>query len=175
MQMIEIDWEKNGDELTHFEAAFTTDRIYRVESRDFSFALVETNLPIVYSKRYAAADIAENFKTADYAAGVIDNDRRIVGFITAEHEIWNRSVRVSGLFVADEYQRRGVGRKLLAAAHDFARAKNASRLRLETQNVNYPAIRFYLRHGFRLCGLDESLYDPLAVPDETALFFSRPV
>jgi len=46
----------------------------------------------------------------------------------------------------------------------------------ETQNVNYPAVQFYLRMGFRLCGLDETLYrpgDPHLMPDETALYFAR--
>jgi len=42
--------------------------------------------------------------------------------------------------------------------------------------VNYPAIQFYRRLGFRLCGLDETLYRPddsASVPGEVALFFAR--
>ena len=54
----------------------------------------------------------------------------------------------------------GIGRALLQAIEPIARAAGALRLWLETQNVNYPAIRFYRRQGFRLVGLDESLYDP---------------
>jgi ribosomal protein S18 acetylase RimI-like enzyme len=40
---------------------------------------------------------------------------------------------------------------------------------LETENVNYPAIGFYRRAGFRLCGLDDILYrpgDPGLLPGE---------
>ena len=45
---------------------------------------------------------------------------------------------------------------------------------LETQNTNYPAIQFYQHVGFRLCGLDESLYDPAGPGrNEIALFFVR--
>jgi ribosomal protein S18 acetylase RimI-like enzyme len=45
---------------------------------------------------------------------------------------------------------------------------------LETSTVAYPAIGFYRRMGFALCGLDLSLYDadgPAA--GEVALFFAR--
>jgi ribosomal protein S18 acetylase RimI-like enzyme len=57
------------------------------------------------------------------------------------------------------------------AAH--AKAAGARCLWLETQNVNYPAIQFYLAHGFYLCGFDESFYDPVELPGEFAFFFSR--
>jgi ribosomal protein S18 acetylase RimI-like enzyme len=44
---------------------------------------------------------------------------------------------------------------------------------VETQNTNYPAIQFYQRYGFKLCGLDERLYDPATQSiEETALFFA---
>jgi hypothetical protein len=42
--------------------------------------------------------------------------------------------------------------------------------------VNYPAVHFYLRMGFQLCGLDETLYrpsDPGLLPGEVALYFAR--
>jgi ribosomal protein S18 acetylase RimI-like enzyme len=45
---------------------------------------------------------------------------------------------------------------------------------LETSTLAYPAIQFYRRRGFELCGLDTSLYDS-ADPSagETALYFAR--
>jgi len=40
--------------------------------------------------------------------------------------------------------------------------------------VAYPAIQFYRRMGFELCGLDVTLYDPASiVAGETALYFSK--
>ena len=45
---------------------------------------------------------------------------------------------------------------------------------VETQTVNYGAVRFYRSMGFAWCGFDTSLYDPGdAGVDEVALFFSR--
>jgi ribosomal protein S18 acetylase RimI-like enzyme len=73
----------------------------------------------------------------------------------------------------------GSRRRLLDALDERARTSGARRLWLETQNVNYPAIQFYYRSGFRLCGLDDTLYDPESDPtigpDEVALFFTRPI
>jgi ribosomal protein S18 acetylase RimI-like enzyme len=56
---------------------------------------------------------------------------------------------------------------------DYARSVQAHCVWVETQNVNVPAISFYGRRGFRLCGLDTRLYDPAgAGAGETALFFA---
>ena len=51
--------------------------------------------------------------------------------------------------------------------------RGATRLWVETQNVNAPALAFYRRCGFALCGLDASLYEPTTVPDEIALFLVK--
>ena len=71
----------------------------------------------------------------------------------------------------------GCGRALIDALAERARREPSARcLWLETQNVNYPAVQFYLRMGFRLCGLDETLYrpgDPYILPGEVALYFAR--
>jgi hypothetical protein len=59
--------------------------------------------------------------------------------------------------------------------HRRAPGRLAACLWLETRNVSYPAVQFYLRMGFQLCGLDQSLYrpEPHILPGETALYFSR--
>ena len=63
---------------------------------------------------------------------------------------------------------------LLARALEFARAAGVRCLGLETQTTNVPAIRFYRRMGFRLCGIHTALYDPARVAaQEIAVFFTR--
>lgn len=67
-------------------------------------------------------------------------------------------------------------RPLGPAVEGYARAEGARCLWLETSNVNEPAIQFYRREGFVLCGLDQSLYDPTSdAGGETALYFARPI
>src|SRR5262249_55920874 len=98
----------------------------------------------------------------------------LVGFAAARHETWNRRVVVLHLYVAAGHRGRGIGRALIDHLDGFARTVGARCLWLETQNVNYPAIQFYRRLGFRLCGLDESFYDPAGpAAGEVALFFVR--
>jgi len=48
-----------------------------------------------------------------------------------------------------------------------------STIRLETQNTNVPACRFYERYGFKLGGYDQYLYDAIEKQEkkEIALFY----
>lgn len=52
--------------------------------------------------------------------------------------------------VAPNMRGQGIGSALLGAAESAARQRGARAVRVETQQVNVPACRFYLRHGFRL-------------------------
>ena len=55
----------------------------------------------------------------------------------------------------------------------FRLAENAARvLWVETQDVNFPAITFYRRVGFEVCGFDSTLYDGKEA-GEVAVFLSR--
>jgi ribosomal protein S18 acetylase RimI-like enzyme len=101
---------------------------------------------------------------------------RPVGFAHVQLEAWNRRGVIRDIAVSASSRRAGIGRALVSACHDWAAAVGARCLWLETQNVNAPAIQFYRRLGFVLCGLDVSLYDtPPRGVDEVALFFSRPI
>jgi ribosomal protein S18 acetylase RimI-like enzyme len=52
----------------------------------------------------------------------------------------------------------------------WARERNLSRLMLDLQTKNYPAISFVQKHGFQFCGYNERYYSN----GDIALFFSRP-
>jgi GNAT superfamily N-acetyltransferase len=52
--------------------------------------------------------------------------------------------------VQPEYRGRGVGRKLFQQAVLWAREQGCTQLKIETQNVNVPACRFYARQGCHL-------------------------
>ena len=91
-------------------------------------------------------------------------------------EAWNRRAVLHHLYVAREARRIGLGQALVAAAIKTARDLKARCVWVETQTVNYAAVRFYRNMSFGWCGFDTSLYDPSDVGvDELALFFSRDV
>ncbi|QDU25620.1 TDP-fucosamine acetyltransferase [Anatilimnocola aggregata] len=82
----------------------------------------------------------------------------------AEAVLWDIRVR-------PDYQRRGVGRQLLAFAERRARSAGKQRLSVETQNNNVPACRFYAAAGFELRCVDRFAY-PL-LPNEVQLIWSK--
>lgn len=60
--------------------------------------------------------------------------------------------------VAPAVRHSGVGSALLAAGESWALARGARVLKVETQNTNVPACRFYARHGFVLCAVHRGAY-----------------
>jgi GNAT superfamily N-acetyltransferase len=71
------------------------------------------------------------------------------------------------LRVAPEQRGAGVGSALFGAVEDWAAARDAGWLKIETQNVNARACRFYVRMGCALGGIDRFAYPDL--PDEVRL------
>lgn len=74
--------------------------------------------------------------------------------------------------VAEEFRGHGVGRKLFESAAAWARAKGCVELRVETQDINVPACRFYKAMGCRLLKAVPGAYAP--DNDETMLLWSIP-
>jgi GNAT superfamily N-acetyltransferase len=60
--------------------------------------------------------------------------------------------------VRPEDRRKGVGARLFEHAARWARAKNCRLLKIETQNVNVPACRFYSGMGARLGEINRYAY-----------------
>jgi ribosomal protein S18 acetylase RimI-like enzyme len=98
----------------------------------------------------------------------------VAGFASMRFESWNKRSILRHLYVAPDHRRRGVGRALVEAISSLSDSVGSRCVWVETQNINYPAIQFYLRLGFQLCGLDTSLYDLSSKPtQEIGLFFAR--
>ncbi|MGH9199351.1 MAG: GNAT family N-acetyltransferase, partial [Acidimicrobiia bacterium] len=66
-------------------------------------------------------------------------------------------VVVWGMWVDPRRRRSGLGRRLLGAVIDWARAQGARRLRLGVTDSNEPAVSFYLANGFVPTGQREPL------------------
>ena len=67
------------------------------------------------------------------------------------------------------FRRQGVGKLLLDRAVDFARASGCSVLKVEAQNTNPAACRFYVKNGFQLGSLRKGGYHDF--PDEIQLLW----
>ena len=75
------------------------------------------------------------------------------------------------LRVAPEARRRRVGHALFAAAEAWARARACSELKVETQNINVPACRFYAAQGCELRAAHRGAY--VMVPEEIQLLWYK--
>lgn len=73
--------------------------------------------------------------------------------------------------VSPEARGLGVGSALFRAAEDWARARGCRLLKVETQNINVAACRFYMRQGCLLGAVDRSAYPGL--PDEIRLLWYK--
>ncbi|HSU26478.1 MAG TPA: GNAT family N-acetyltransferase [Pyrinomonadaceae bacterium] len=166
----EIDWVRDSEALLHFDASFTTDRIFRLETGDLSARFVEEILDEPLAKSYDLSGIEDAVNDSGLAL-VAACEQKITAFMTVKFEAWNRRAWLTHIYVASEFRGGGIGTRLVGEAIKFVKMQNARGLWLETQNFNYPAIRYYQNLGFRFCGFDRSLYDPAKVPGETAIYF----
>ena len=77
------------------------------------------------------------------------------------------------LRVAPELRHRGIGSALLRAAEVAAARRGVRLLRVETQQVNVPACRFYQRNGFVLERVTPAAYGSL--PSEIELLWIKQI
>jgi GNAT superfamily N-acetyltransferase len=75
------------------------------------------------------------------------------------------------LRVKPEFRGQGVGRRLIEATENWARAKGCRSVKIETQNVNVRACVFYARCGYVLRSIDRFAYQDF--PDEAQLIFTK--
>ncbi len=75
--------------------------------------------------------------------------------------------------VAPDLRGHGVGAALFVAAEAWARAQGCTQLKVETQNVNVAACRFYARQGCTLGGIHRFAYPDL--PQEIQLLWYKAI
>jgi ribosomal protein S18 acetylase RimI-like enzyme len=160
------------DGIGKVDLSYSTDRIYRLRRSELGFWLEEQSVDPPARKVYPRPDPELSDRLLVASAGT-----EIAGYGELQFEPWSGRAKIEHLYVSGRFRGQGVGRLLVQALDERARQEPFTRcLWLETQNANYPAVRFYLHMGFRLCGLDETLYRPDAsgiLPGEVALYFSR--
>ncbi len=72
-----------------------------------------------------------------------------------------------------EFRKQGIGSKLFRKAVDWSRSRGCSKMKIETQNINVPACRFYAKHGCRLGEINPHAYREL--PEETMLVWYKSI
>ena len=166
-------WPDDRASLLALDTSFTTDCVFHLKQTDHGFKLDEVVAEPPIHKSYSLAVGVDAILSYDWVE-ICEQDHEIAGVAMLTIEAWNRRAVLQHLYVTREARRIGVGNALVTAAMEAARDRNARCVWVETQTVNYGAVRFYESMGFAWCGFDTSLYDPSdAGIGEVALFFSR--
>jgi GNAT superfamily N-acetyltransferase len=98
---------------------------------------------------------------------------QIAGAVLLNVEQWRSVARIEDIIVGRQFRRYGIGSLLLKCASDWARNRGCWAIVLEAQNVNYPAIQFYLRNGFEVWSINQHFYPPGSVEHEVAIFMGK--
>ena len=124
----------------------------KIEKKDFLKPVTHT--PEEYD--YPDKLYADHYENA-YAWGIIIEDKLIAAMET-DIEEWSNRLRITELWVSKDYQKKGIGHKLIEIAKEQARRERRRAIILETQSCNVNAVDFYQHEGFELIGLDTCCY-----------------
>jgi GNAT superfamily N-acetyltransferase len=149
------------------------------------FVLTERSLPAPYVKDYDAiagegpTRWADRFNLANWGfisarvegrpagAAVVAFDTPGVNMLEGRRDLavlWD-------LRVAPEARGQGIGSALFRAAEAWARARGCTQMKIETQNINVPACRFYAARGCVLGAANRLAYPEL--PDEVQMLWYK--
>lgn len=168
--------------------AFEVDRIFDVEPQagaPSGFALVERRLDVPYVKNYDSVEEdkpsqwAKRFDVSNWGFIVARLNGGCVGgaviaFNTPDVDMLEGRGDLAVLWdirVLPEFRGRGVGALLFQAAEAWALARGCRQLKVETQNINVPACKFYAGQGCVLKTATRFTYPDL--PNEVRLIWQK--
>jgi GNAT superfamily N-acetyltransferase len=168
--------------------AFEVDRVLDLEARENGlggFALHERVMDTPWRKDYDAIDgegpaaWAREFDVTNWGLLVARADGRRVGGVVIAfasegvHMLEGRRdlAVIWDIRVAPDARAKGVGTRLFQAAESWARARGCTWLKVETQNINVAACRFYQRRGCVLGAIHRFAYPDL--PAEVMLLWYK--
>ena len=168
--------------------SFRVEEIFQVGPRDpatGAFALTAQPVATPFRKNYdglrgeSPRDWAKHFDLTHWGflqarAGGTRVGGTVIAFNTPGVDLLEgRSdlVLLWNIRVAPPARRHGIGTALFRAAEAWAVARGCRELKVETQNINVPAGRFYARMGCTLRTIDRQAYKIL--PDEIQLLWYK--
>ncbi len=170
--------------------AFEVRSVLEVEPIDHGLGgihLTERTVPEPYIKDYDGQEEGgserwpDRFDLDRWALFLaLESDRSVggaaVALDTPDISGFSNCPEVAGLWdirVHPDFRRRGVGAALFDRVVDTARRHGCPRLKIETQNINLPACRFYAAQGCTLGGFDIHAYgsDPTCAHETMLLWY----
>jgi GNAT superfamily N-acetyltransferase len=177
-----------ASQLALVPIAFEVESVFDVSPRDGGLGgliLSERKLDVPYVKDYDAVggegptQWSERFDMSNWGLIVARSDGAQVGGAVVAFNTEGISMLegrrdlavVWDIRVCPEVRGRGVGSKLFRGVEAWAAARGCKQLKIETQNINVPACRFYARQGCVLGVINRFAYQEL--PDEVQLLWYK--
>ena len=89
---------------------------------------------------------------------VAEDDKRVVGLISAEWQKWNNSLYIDSLYIDKNYRYKGYGSKLLKQVIRKSREIKSKKVFVDVEAGNRNALILYLKHGFEINGYIQDFY-----------------
>jgi ribosomal protein S18 acetylase RimI-like enzyme len=177
-------------EYARVPIVFTVDRVLDVTccgAEAAGFVLSERRLEVPYDKDYDAIagegplQWGRRFDVSNWALLTARAATRMVGGAAVAVDTpgltlleGRRDLAVLwDIRVSPDARRQGVGSALFATVETWAQRHGCTQLKIETQNTNVAACRFYERQGCRLQAIDRAAYPQL--PEEIQLLWYKDV
>jgi len=150
-------------------SGYTTNRVFVLDramtDKELVWTLREASLPHAFTKIYDSGDPREWLQSYPDAGSPDDfnfygcrSSGLILGLLTWRSVDWNEVISLIDIRVRESHRRQGLGTLLVEALQSECRRSHMRGITVETQTSNLPAVRFYLKHGFSVCGFHEYLY-----------------
>jgi GNAT superfamily N-acetyltransferase len=98
-------------------------------------------------------------------------DEEILGYLTLFNDTAHGIGLIRDLVVSRPYRRHEIGTRLVNVARRWTKEHNLTRLMIQTQTKNYPAIQFCQATGFTFCGFNDRYFPN----QDIAVFFCQSV
>ncbi len=98
-----------------------------------------------------------------------EEEEEILGYLTMHSDAIHRIGMIYDIVVSRPYRRNTIASRLVKVAARWAKEHNLTRLMVETQTTNYPAIEFCQATGFTFCGFNDRYFPN----QDIAVFFSQ--
>lgn len=89
---------------------------------------------------------------------IAEAEGRPIGFSGIELKRWNNTAQITQIVVATEHRRKGIGKRLIKKLKHIAKEWSVRTIIAEVGSLN-PALQFYLKCGFRICGFNDRYYN----------------
>jgi len=144
---------------------------YKDEGFEYDYQVVD-NIRKVY--KACEMPVKDYFSSENHHILFAYIEDEFVGQITVWKH-WNKTCYIDDIRVKADHKGMGVGQALLEVSMDWAMDNGLKAMMLETQDVNAPACKFYLKNGFEIGGIDKYMYKYLGGPEthETAILFYK--